>query len=186
MNQMQTEYSDGTLILKILDATHCNETLDFYYRNRASFEPFETQKPHNFYTSQYQAALLESEFAEFTKGHMVRFFVSLISDPEIIVGTISFSNMKHGAFCSCNIGYKIDESYRRCGIGSNAINYALQIVCREFHMHRIEAYISPNNTASIKTALRCGFVFESNVKDYVFLNRRWNDYSRYIYISTYQ
>ena len=47
---MKFEYQQDSLVLKILDTSHTGEVLDFYKRNKDSFEKYETDKPSNFYT----------------------------------------------------------------------------------------------------------------------------------------
>ena len=50
---MQFEYQSNNLTLKILDTSHIDKIMDFYTRNRGYFDPYEADKPDNFYTREF-------------------------------------------------------------------------------------------------------------------------------------
>ena len=58
---MKFEYQQDSLVLKVLDTSHTGEVLDFYKRNKDSFEKYETDKPSNFYTYTFIYNLLNME-----------------------------------------------------------------------------------------------------------------------------
>ena len=59
---MKFEYQQDSLVLKVLDTSHTGEVLDFYKRNKDSFEKYETDKPSNFYTYTFIYNLLKAEY----------------------------------------------------------------------------------------------------------------------------
>lgn len=103
--------------------------------------------------------------------------------PDKIIGTVSFSDIKKGAFCSCTTGYKIDKEFQHLGYGRRMLTMALKILVTEVHMHRVEAYIAPQNTASISLATKLGFIPEGTAYSYVYLRGKWEDHLRFVYIS---
>lgn len=71
---MKFEYQQDSLVLKILDTSHTGEVLDFYKRNKDSFEKYETDKPSNFYTYTFIYNLLKAEYNACIHGKHIRFF----------------------------------------------------------------------------------------------------------------
>lgn len=183
---MKLEYSKNRITLRILTESYAPEVLNFYYDNREFFDPLEAAKPENFYTLEFQEDLLRAELNMFLSGKSVRFFVFSDEQPDKIIGTISFLHIRKGAFMSGIIGYKVHKDYLRQGIAYHSISLALDAITSEMGLHRIEAYIHPDNAPSIALAGKLGFVPEGTAYDYVRLNDKWCDHLRYIYISAYQ
>lgn len=183
---MQMEYNKNGLVLKILDEAYADKVLYFNIKNRAFFEPAEADKPDNYYTLDFTEQMLRAEMNQFLNRKGVRFFVFREENLKEIIGTVSFQNIRWGAFLSCHIGYKIDRSYCQQGYGYRALCIALNIICADYGLHRIEAYIHPDNTSSIALAKKAGFTPEGTARDYAFIDGKWTDHLRYIYISAYQ
>lgn len=183
---MQMEYNKNGLILKILDESCADKVLAFNLKNREFFEPSEASKPDKYYTLEFTSQMLRAEMNQFLNKKGLRFFVFLENNPDEIIGTVSFQNIRWGAFMTCHTGYKIDYSHCRKGYGYKALTFALDIICSEYGLHRIEAYIQPDNKASIALAKKVGFVQEGIAFDYALINGKWTDHLRYIFISAYQ
>jgi ribosomal-protein-alanine N-acetyltransferase len=179
---MKFEYKNNNLILKVLTSEYADEVLNFYKRNREYFDRYETDKPDNFYTREFIRNLLTAEYNAFVAGKNVRFFLFDVHKPHQIIGTVSFSDIKTGSFLSCHIGYKIDHAFWRMGYGRRMVTTALNIMVTKEHMHRIEAYISPDNAPSIALATQIGFIPEGTAYSYVNINGKWQDHLRYVYI----
>ena len=158
---MKFEYQQDSLVLKVLDTSHTGEVLDFYKRNKDSFEKYETDKPSNFYTYTFIYNLLKAEYNACIHGKHIRFFLYDNSVSDKIIGSVSFTDIK-SSMKSCIIGYKIDEKYRRMGYGRRMLTMALKIMVTEYGMHRIEAYILPGNDASVNLARTMGFISEGS------------------------
>ncbi|MGN0480264.1 MAG: GNAT family N-acetyltransferase [Lachnospiraceae bacterium] len=183
---MLNEYRKNGIILRILNENNARAVLNFYKKNEAFFQPVEAQKPDNYYTLEFTRQTLAAEAAQFMAKKAVRFFVFSEKKPTEIIGSISFQGIRWGAFMSCHVGYKIDRSHCQQGIGYRALSLALDIICSEWGIHRVEAYIHPDNISSIALAKKAGFVSEGIAYDYAFLDGKWTDHLRYIYISAYQ
>lgn len=180
---VKLEYRNNNLTLKVLGADSAPSVLSFYSRNRLEFEKYETDKPDNFYTEEFIQNLLTAEYNSFVTGKHIRFFLYDENYPGQIIGTISFSDIKKGCFCSCNTGYKIDKNFQQRGYGRRMLTMALKIIVTELNMHRIEAYIAPDNTASAALARQLGFIQEGTAYSYVRLHGKWQDHLRFVYIS---
>lgn len=180
---MKLEYYNHNLTLRVLNESYTQQVLDFYSKNRSYFDIYEADKPDNFYTTEFINKLLRSEYNAFTLGKYARFFLFDADYPNKIIGTVSFSDIKNGAFKSCLIGYKIDHDYQRMGYARKMLNMALKIMVLDGNMHRIEAYISPDNTPSVNLVEKLGFIHEGTAYSYVCINGVWQDHLRYVYIS---
>ena len=180
---MLYEYAFDNLKLCILLEDSADQVLNFYSDNKIYFEPYEIDKPEDFYTVKFQQRLLNAEHNGFLQGNFVRFFMFDKTFPDVIIGTVSFSNIKRGAFYSCQIGYKIDNAYQNQGYGYKMLKEAIKVIINEYNIHRIEAYISLDNPASEALVQKLGFQNEGIAYSYVKLQDKWVDHFQYSYIS---
>lgn len=180
---MKLEYHKDNLTLRILNERDAIQVLDFYARNAEYFDCYETEKPDNFYTLDFIKNLLNAEYNGFLHGKYVRMFLFDDQYPDEIIGCVSFSDIRGGAMTSCATGYKIDKKYQCQGYAKKMLAMALGIMIMERGMHRIEAYICPDNTPSIALVQKLGFISEGTAYSYVQLNGMWQDHLRYVYIA---
>lgn len=179
---MKFEYKFEDITLKVLDSSYAASVLAFCEKNREIFDRYEIEKPHNFYTPEFQKNLLSAEYEAFIHGKYVRFYMFDNHDLNQILGTVSFSDMKRNGFFSCQTGYKIDSSYVNQNYGFKMMSEALRIITSEYSMHRISAYILQDNIPSISLVEKLGFELEGTAKAYARLNGRWTDHLHYVYI----
>ena len=83
---------------------------------------------------------------------------------------------------SCIIGYKIDEQFAGQGLGRKMVAMALKAIVADYGMHRVEAYIHPDNLHSIKLCESLGFISEGTAHAYAMIGGQWLDHLRYVYI----
>ena len=140
------------LILQILRKENAPQVLAFYEDNKSVFEPWEPSRANNFYTSSYQRASLTAEYHLMQEGQLLRYWIFLKEQPDKMIGTISFQNFLKGPYQSCTLGYKLDSNYQRMGYAKEGLQRAIAYLFDVKQIHRIEAYIMPNN---IFFFLRC-------------------------------
>jgi ribosomal-protein-alanine N-acetyltransferase len=157
--------------------------LAFYEENRTFFEVWEPKRADNFYTIYYQKASLTAEFHQMAEGKLLRYWVFLKDAPEEIIGTICFQNFLKAPYQSCSLGYKFSKRYNHRGYASESIQKGLEIMTEEYHMHRIEAFIMPNNEPSLRLIERLSFIYEGISFSYANINGFWSDHKRYAYIN---
>jgi ribosomal-protein-alanine N-acetyltransferase len=173
---MNLEYTTNRLILRVLDASAAKEVLTFFDRNRDVFEPYEPLKPQNFYTLSYQRSMLHCETQLFSKLQLVRFWVFTKENPHQIIGTVSFQDFKKGAFQSCQTGYRFDAQFWNHGYAAEALSFCAQLMFRELSVHRIFAYVMPENAPSIRLLTKLHFQQEGLLRRCINICGEWTDH----------
>lgn len=180
---MNMYYETPRLILKVLHSNAADRVLDFYDRNKGNFEPWEPDRSELFYTLPFHTTNLSFEYNQIIKGQTMRLWIMKKNDPEKIIGCISFNNIMRGSFLSCVIGYKIDKDFCRQGFATEALEKTLSIIFKEYQLHRVEAYVSESNIASINLMEKLGFRYEGIAYSSVKLKGQWCDHLRYALIA---
>lgn len=119
---------------------------------------------------------LEEWIKECEEGISARFFIRPKTASDLIIGFCNFTQIFHGSFQACYLGYKIDHKYQGKGFMFEALKAAIQYVFEELKMHRIMANYMPSNTRSAKLLHRLGFQIEGYAKNYLLINNRWEDH----------
>lgn len=174
------------LILQIEDSTQANAVLNFYNKNKNLFEKFEPTRPKNFYTLNFQTASMQYEYEQILNGKTLRYYIYLRKNPNTLIGILNFSRIEHGPFSRTSIGYKFDSDYHHQGYAYEACQAAIPIIFKNYHIHRIDARVSPNNLPSIRLLERLGFFYEGIEYQGVEVNGQFQDHYRYGLISVIQ
>ena len=180
---MHFDYQTDRLYLKVLNDTHADQSLCFYRDGAEVFNLYEPPKAPNFYTEDYQEALLRGEYEGFLSGNYIRYYLFRKEEPDRIIGTVSFSGFQKGAYKSCILGYKLLPAYWHCGYATEAIGRLVSALFSEDKYHRIEAFTLADNTASIALLERLGFSFEGVAHSIIRLKDGYTDHNRYYLIN---
>ncbi|ROR31950.1 ribosomal-protein-alanine N-acetyltransferase [Mobilisporobacter senegalensis] len=180
---MKMEYETSRLFLKILQSDSSDKVLDFYIRNKDFLEPFEPDRVSLFYTRAFQQANLNYENKLMKDSHMLRLWLFEKSDLNKTIGSVSIQNIIKGSYLSCIISYKMDRDYLRLGYATEALYYLINIAYSLYGLHRIEAYIVPDNLPSINLIQKLGFLPEGIARSSVYLRGKWIDQIRFALIS---
>ncbi|RCX19737.1 ribosomal-protein-alanine N-acetyltransferase [Fontibacillus phaseoli] len=164
------------LILKVLDGSNAVEVLEFVLRNKEFLEPWEPVRSEEYFTLSYQEDLLVKEFSQFRKRELYKLWMFRKEEPEKVIGSITLSNIVYGAFQSCHLGYRIDQSAQGRGLMTEAVAAVADYAFSELGLHRIEANIMPRNKASLKVAEKAGFYHEGLALRYLKINGVWEDH----------
>ena len=73
-----------------------------------------------------------------------------------IIGTVGF-HAPPDADGRVEVGYRVDEAYRRTGVATEVVRALFDWAAREHGVTRFRASISPDNVASLAIASRFGF-----------------------------
>lgn len=181
---MKFEYETGRLSLKILQGSTENArmVLDFFVRNKDTFESHEAMRPENFYTLEYQKTLLNCEFNLCLKLTNIRFWVFLKEQPDRIIGTVSFRDIVRSIFDTCETGYKFDPDYWHRGFAYEALSCGISAMFEDLQLHRIEAYVMPDNIPSIRLLTRLCFQQEGLCRQSIRIQGIWQDHLQFALI----
>lgn len=179
---MKFTYKTDRLILRLLGEEEAPAVLQFYRKNRAVFEPYEAIHPEQFYTESYQRTLLNCELSLTLKHNLIRFYVFRRENPDEIIGTVCFRNIDRSTYYSCETGYRFSPAYWHKGYAREALAFGIQLMFEEFHLHRIEATVMPENTASIRLLESLAFQQEGIAREFALIQGKWEDHIRFALI----
>lgn len=101
-----------------------------------------------------------------------------------IVGYVGLGQINRGPFCSCYMGYWIGQPHARKGYGAAGVRAGVtRALTPPEHgglgLHRVEANVIPENTASLALVRRVGFKQEGYSPRYLRIAGRWQDHERW-------
>jgi ribosomal-protein-alanine N-acetyltransferase len=118
---------------------------------------------------------VELNFENFHLGSSISLVVFDKSQSEIIC-SCTFSNIVHGAFQACNLGYSISEKKQGAGLMFEMLQASIQYVFTEYNLHRVMANYIPSNIRSGKLLHKLGFQKEGLAKSYLKIAGSWQDH----------
>jgi [ribosomal protein S5]-alanine N-acetyltransferase len=149
----------------------------FYQRNRAHFARWDPPTPAAFYTVAGQAERVRTGLKAFAEGAAFRYWLSLLDQPDELIGSVHFSQVARGAFHSCVLGYALDERCQGRGLMHEAVSAGIdEMFSPRVNLHRIQAAYRPENQRSGAVLARLGFRIEGLARDYLFIDGAWRDH----------
>lgn len=103
----------------------------------------------------------------------------VLRDRQIPVGAVNFNEIVRGSFQSAYLGYWIGAQYARRGLMTEALGIALHHGFETLGLHRLEANLQPENTASRALVRRHGFTQEGFSPGYLKIGGQWRDHERW-------
>lgn len=165
------------------DLSLAEQVVDYYKRNREFLEAFEPVRSKEFFSLEYQQAVLKKEMSEYKERTAFRFYIMSMEQPPKIIGIIGLNNVVWGAFCSAFLGYKLDKDFVNKGYMSMAVGMLTKYAFEELGLHRIEANVMPKNRASLRVLEKNRFVNEGISKYYLNINGVWEDHIHMVKIN---
>jgi ribosomal-protein-alanine N-acetyltransferase len=102
---------------------------------------------------------------------------------EALVGVIEIRDIFMGTFkCGYLIYYAFDE-FKGQGYMKEALRAVIRKVFTKLKLHRLEANIQPQNTASVALAKSAGLLFEGYSPKFLKINGQWRDHERWAIIN---
>lgn len=164
------------LYLREPEAAFAETAAEFYQRNRRFLEPYEPLQEEDFFRQEFQRQLLEEERERIAQRLAAPFYLFRKEEPETMIGKVSLSNMVWGSFCSCFLGYKMDERYCNCGYMTEAVRAVVEYGFDTLGLHRIEANVMPRNLRSLRVLEKCAFELEGVSRKYLKIHGVWEDH----------
>jgi ribosomal-protein-alanine N-acetyltransferase len=172
----KTEIATARLILTMPRADQAEAMLDFVTRNCEHLKPWSPPQPPLMYTLPHWQEAIAKYALAFDSGAAVRFWLSPRDRPERVIGSIGFSQIFRGPFCSCVLGYQIDRECEGQGLMSEALRAAMSYLFEGQKVHRIAANYRPENVRSGRLLAKLGFRIEGYARDYLYIDGAWRDH----------
>lgn len=113
-----------------------------------------------------------------------RYFVCA-DESQAIVGTFNISGIIRGHFQSAYLGYEVFYPYQGKGYMREGLKLLLKEAFGNLRLHRLEANIQPENTASIRLVSSCGFIKEGFSRNYLNVGGfGWKDHERWAIVNS--
>ncbi|MBE9158524.1 GNAT family N-acetyltransferase [Nodosilinea sp. LEGE 06152] len=170
------ELKTERLLLRLGTPNDIPAILEYYQLNRAYLEPFEPQRPANFYTHEFWQPVLASRESDFRNGFAVKLLMFLQAEPKPLIGTINLNTIVRGALYGATLGYSLSAQYQGQGYMTEAGQRLITYAFGELNLHRIMANYLPHNHRSANVLKRLGFQIEGIARDYLFINGQWQDH----------
>ncbi|MGB3311469.1 MAG: GNAT family N-acetyltransferase [Nodosilinea sp.] len=172
----QPKLTTQRLLLRLGRPDDIPTILQYYQINRAYLEPFEPQRPANFYTHEFWQTVLASRESDFRYGSAVKLLIFLQADPKPLIGTINLNTIVRGALYGATLGYGLSAQHQGQGYMTEAGQRLIAYAFDELNLHRLMANYLPHNHRSANVLKRLGFQIEGIARDYLFINGQWQDH----------
>ena len=170
------------LRMSVLKKSEYHRVGDYLRRNRDFHKEFSQTHDDQYFTDNMQKGYLEFDAMSFKDGNLVPLWITL-KGSDVIIGRVSFFNLAYGGMMNCATGYHLDKDHTGNGYMTEALRAGCQFMFKEYKMHRIEAFILPENKRSIDLVNRLGFAYEGKRVSYMHINGAYRDHEAYYMLS---
>ena len=162
-----------TVRVRVLRRSDAGPLAEAYLRNREHLAPWEPLRSVDFFTVNGQAASIESKLGLFIAGSDVPW---VLLEGSRIIGVMNLSGIVRGPFLSAHLGYWVDKDMTGRGIGSAALEFAVQAARNQLGLHRLQAATLPHNAASQRILKRAAFEEIGLAPQYLRIAGSWQDH----------
>lgn len=171
-------YSTERIYIRGLELKDAHPLYSLRVRDREFLLPFEPVQPDSHFTLKGQKEIIQKVILNRKKDAEYGFGIFLTKTDRLI-GRVNLSNIVHGAWQNCTIGYFLDQELQGQGYMTEAVKLAVRFAFDEAHLHRVQAAIMPRNIASARVVEKAGFRYEGLSKHYLKINGVWEDHRIY-------
>lgn len=151
-------------------------------RNEAFFRPWSPSGSLVNVTREGYMKRLSCYQEDWQEDRAYAFFIFL-QGTDSLVGGVTLNNIVRGAGQMATIGYWLDEAETRQGYMTEAVLLACHFAFAALRLHRIQAGTLPENKASQKVLLNCGFQPEGVSRKYIRIAGEWRDHQMFSLLS---
>jgi ribosomal-protein-alanine N-acetyltransferase len=169
------ELITDNLIITVLSSEDYSLLATYENNNRVYLSHWEPIRTENYFTDESVKKRVELNFKSFKSGSSIS-LVGLDKTRSRIICTCSFSNIVHGAFQACNLGYSVNAQDEGQGLMFEMLQESIDYVFSKVELHRIMANYIPSNVRSEKLLTRLGFEKEGMAKSYLKIAGLWQDH----------
>ena len=169
------ELETENLIISVLNPDDVELLVKYERDNRSHLSPWEPTRIAGYFGLEETKKRVELNFKNFQLGSSISLVAFDKSKSEIIC-LCTFSNIVHGVFQACNLGYSISEKKQGKGLMFEMLQASIQYVFIEYNLHRVMANYIPSNIRSEKLLDKLGFQKEGMAKSYLKIAGSWQDH----------
>jgi ribosomal-protein-alanine N-acetyltransferase len=174
MLALDTEHLRLSVLRKSEGARAC----EYFLNNREFHRQFSQTHSDDYFTVSMQKKYLAFDCDSFLDGTLVPLWIT-VKGSDKLIGRVSFFNFAYGGMMSCACGYHLDKDEAGKGYMTEALRASLAFVFDEYKMHRIEAFILPENERSLALVNRLGFHYEGRRISYMHINGEYRDHEAF-------
>ena len=174
MLALDTEHLRLSVLRKSEGARAC----EYFLNNREFHRQFSQTHSDDYFTVSMQKKYLAFDCDSFLDGTLVPLWIT-VKGSDKLIGRVSFFNFAYGGMMSCACGYHLDKDETGKGYMTEALRASLAFVFYEYKMHRIEAFILPENERSLALVNRLGFHYEGRRISYMHINGEYRDHEAF-------
>lgn len=152
----------------------------FMVRNEAHLRPWDPPRPADIGTAAHWRSQLATAVRDYRAGAAVRWALfdhAAADDRAPLLGRINFTQIFHGPFQSCVLGYQLDAEAQGKGLMHEALRAALHDLLSVRGLHRVQAAYLPENQRSARLLQRLGFTHIGIARRYLFIDGAWRDHA---------
>ncbi len=164
--------------LRILTVDDAEEMVQLLLRNREYWAIYEPAHRDNYFTPAIQREKIRESIYQ-TRENREYSFGIFEPHSDKLIGHISMYSIKRLPFLSALVGYSIDKLYTGRGIATESVDLIVAFGFEKIQLHRIEAYVSPRNSGSVRVLEKAGFMNEGLLKEFLHINGVWEDHYHY-------
>ena len=163
------------MIISVLNPNDFELLVKYENENRIYLSQWEPTRSPTYFSLEYTQKRVESNFKKFQSSSSIS-LVGFDKEQSKIICLCTFSNIVHGPFQACSLGYSISEKEQGKGLMFEMLQTSIQYVFDEYQLHRIMANFMPSNIRSKKLLNRLGFQKEGFAKSYLKIAGSWQDH----------
>lgn len=147
-------------------------------RNKYFWSTYEPLQRPEYYTVDAQYKKIQESLYLMSSKREYTFGIYELGTNNLI-GHIALYAIKRLPYSSAFVGYAMDEIYIGKGIVTEAVELVVQFAFEQIGLHRVEAYVSTENNASIRVLEKSGFQREGLLRKLLYINGQWVDHYMY-------
>lgn len=169
------KFTGNHVYIRFLEMTDAKAMLDLHERNRDFFQTYVPLRGEAYFTLEKQLENIKKGVEDRERDQAYAFGI-FEKETEVLVGSVSLTEVLRGPLQGCFIGYYLDENYNGQGYMTEAVRLVVDYAFRELQLHRIEAGVMPHNIRSMRVLEKAGFHKEGIARKNVKINGVWEDH----------
>ena len=156
-----------------LSRDHAPALAAAYVRNREHLQPWDPDRPPEFFTAEGQRREIEQRLEMQERGQFEPYVI--VAPAGDVAGRANIQNIVRGPMQSGVLGYWIDKDHLRRGLAKASVEF-LEEQAQALGLHRLEAGTMVENLASQRVLEACGYKKYGLAPRLLFLNGAWRDH----------